>query len=139
MPDPRAGERVVFVAHFERGFGLPVSTFFREFLDFHRLQPHHLTANFIMTMSGFVTLFKGYLGIRPSIGLWKRLFHIRGHMARTGNMLSNPEGEDKPPIYETAMTDCKDWRTTFFYVRSPDADPDLINLPEFQLAPPIEK
>src|SRR4051812_36664597 len=42
VPEPQAGKRVVFVAHFERGFGLPVSTFLREFLDFHQLQPHHL-------------------------------------------------------------------------------------------------
>ena len=36
VPEQRACERVVFVAHFERGFGLPISTFFRD-LDFHRL------------------------------------------------------------------------------------------------------
>ncbi|KAK1667849.1 hypothetical protein QYE76_056008 [Lolium multiflorum] len=36
------GEHVVFLAHFERGFGLPVSEFFRKFLDFYELQPHHL-------------------------------------------------------------------------------------------------
>ena len=137
MPEPHFSERVVFVTHFEHGLGLPVSTFFREFLDFHKLQPHHLAANFIMVMSGFVTLCEGYLGVRPSIGLWKRLSHIRGHMARTGNLLPNPEGEDKPQVHETAMTDCggcilysskqgyespaiiqscKDWQTTFFYV-----------------------
>ena len=62
MREPRVGERVVFVAHFERGFRLPVSTFFQEFLDFHKLQPHHLAANFVMIMSGFVTLCEGYLG-----------------------------------------------------------------------------
>ena len=38
----KPGERVVFLAHFDRGFGLPVSKFFRDFLDFYRLQPHHL-------------------------------------------------------------------------------------------------
>ena len=36
-PQPKDGERVVFVSHFERGFGLPVSHFFREFLDKYRL------------------------------------------------------------------------------------------------------
>ena len=40
-PTPEAGERVVFVAHFERGFGLPASPFFRAFLNRFRLQPHH--------------------------------------------------------------------------------------------------
>ena len=32
-PDLEPGERVVFVAHFERGFGLPASPFFRAFLN----------------------------------------------------------------------------------------------------------
>ena len=37
VPTPKPGERVVFCAHFERGFGLPVSKFFRDLLDFYRL------------------------------------------------------------------------------------------------------
>src|SRR3954468_16128793 len=69
---PRAGERVVFLSHFERGFGLPASTFLRDILDFHRLQPHHLAANFIMILSSFVTLCEGYLDCSPSIALFKR-------------------------------------------------------------------
>ena len=76
VPGPCEGERVVFVPHFERGFVLPASTFFRDFLDFHRLQPHHLAANFVMILAGFVTLCEGYLGCRPSLLLWKRLFNL---------------------------------------------------------------
>jgi hypothetical protein len=41
-PAPEPGERVVFGAHFDRGLGLPASRFFRHFLDFFGLQPHHL-------------------------------------------------------------------------------------------------
>jgi hypothetical protein len=33
-PVPREGEVVVFATHFERGFGLSASDFFRRFLDF---------------------------------------------------------------------------------------------------------
>jgi hypothetical protein len=159
VPTARAGERVVFLAHFERGFGLPASTFFREFLDFHRLQPHHLAANFIMILSGFVTLCEGYLGCRPSIALWKRFFNLRAHNARTGAVVpAATEGGE--PKYPTDMTDCgsclvaagkprykspeivqscKNWQTSFFYVKSPDQGPDLLNLPEFSLARPTEK
>ena len=36
-PDLRDGEYVVFVAHFERGFGLHASDFMRNFLDNFRL------------------------------------------------------------------------------------------------------
>ena len=36
-PALQPGERVVFIAHFEHGFGLPTSPFFRAFLNrFHR-------------------------------------------------------------------------------------------------------
>ncbi|KAK1685934.1 hypothetical protein QYE76_046782 [Lolium multiflorum] len=41
-PELEPGEHVVFLAHFERGFGLPASPFFQKFLDFYELQPHHL-------------------------------------------------------------------------------------------------
>ena len=37
VPQAETGERVVFLAHFARGFGLPASAFFRDFLDFHHL------------------------------------------------------------------------------------------------------
>ena len=37
MPAPREGERVVFRLHFLRGIGLPVSAFFRSWLEFYQL------------------------------------------------------------------------------------------------------
>src|SRR3954470_13973511 len=159
VPDARDGERVVFLSHFERGFRLPASTFFRDFLYFHHLQPHHLAANFIMVLSGFVTLCEGFLGCRPSVGLWKRFFSLRAHNARTGATIP-PASEGGEPTHVTDMTDCgsclvaggkhkyrgpeiiqscKNWQTMFFYVKSPDNGPDLLNLPEFSLAWPIEK
>ena len=54
-PDLRPGEYVVFVSHFARGFGLPASNFFRAFLDLFHIQPHHLPANAIITLSCFAT------------------------------------------------------------------------------------
>ena len=42
QPAPRHGKAVVFVDHLERGLALPVSPFFRQFLDYFVLQPHHL-------------------------------------------------------------------------------------------------
>ena len=36
-PEPREGELVVFRSHFLRGIGLPVSTFFRSWLEFYQL------------------------------------------------------------------------------------------------------
>ena len=56
-----------------------------------------------MILFGFVTLCEGYLGCRPSIGLWKRFFNLRAHNARTGVVIPNTEGGE--PTHVTAMTD----------------------------------
>ena len=74
---PEAGERVVFTAHFARGFALPVSKFFRDFLDHFGMQPHHLGANAIMLLLAFVTLCEAYLRVRLSVGLWVWLYHFK--------------------------------------------------------------
>lgn len=99
---PQPGERVVFTAHFPRGFALPVSGFFRQFLDHFGLQPHHLGPNTIMLLSAFVTLCDGYLGVRPTVPLWTRLCHFRSQMVATGKVLSSTAG----PVPEKVMTAC---------------------------------
>ena len=38
-PAPRHVEAVLFVEHLERGLALPVSLFFRQFLEYFELQP----------------------------------------------------------------------------------------------------
>ena len=62
-PVTEPGERVVFLAHFERGFGLPASDFFKAFLDFFGLQLHHLPANSFVSLSAFTSFCEGYLGL----------------------------------------------------------------------------
>ncbi|KAE8766929.1 hypothetical protein D1007_61777 [Hordeum vulgare] len=47
-PTPHKGEVVVFDKHFYRGFGLPASNFFANFLTFFGLQLHHLAPNNIL-------------------------------------------------------------------------------------------
>jgi hypothetical protein len=65
VPAPEAGERVVFISLFERGFALPASDFFRDFLDTYGLQPHYLPANAVMILSAFAAFCEGYAGIEP--------------------------------------------------------------------------
>ena len=76
-PAPQQGERVIFRSHFPCGFGLPASGFFRSFLDFFHIQPHHLTPNTITTISSFVVLYEAYLGILPTVELWTELFYVK--------------------------------------------------------------
>ena len=76
-PRPEGSERVVFLLHFKRGFGLPASGFFRDFLEFFGLQPHHLGAGAIVQLSGFVILYDEYMGVEPSIDLWVHFFSLK--------------------------------------------------------------
>ena len=68
------GERIVFVVHFERGFGLPASPFFRAFLNRFHLQPHYLAANTVMQLSTLAAFSEGYLGLWPTVELWAKYF-----------------------------------------------------------------
>lgn len=76
-PSPNPGEFVVFLSHFQRGFGLPVSDFFHGWLNTYELQPHHLPANAIASLSAFASTIEGYAGLWPSKELWIRFFGLR--------------------------------------------------------------
>lgn len=141
-PQAEGTERVVFFSHFKRGFGLPASDFFRSFLDFFGLQPHHLGANAVLLLSGFVTLCEGYLGVEPSVDLWVRFFFLKQQGPEAGVMSAcgaavisaRPHGAcPKMPLEDSA----KKWQNSFFYVRNLGAD--RINLPPFADVTPHAK
>ncbi|KAK1603016.1 hypothetical protein QYE76_007724 [Lolium multiflorum] len=147
-PVPNPGEYVVFLAHFERGFGLPVSSFFRSFLDFYKLQPHHLPGNAIFYLSCYVTFMEAYIGIRPTRETFARFFALRINSVQ-GLDIPKP----KPPVQcgsciigsrqgspffkFSGLESCRLWQGTFFYVRNNGAA-DLIDLPPFDPAPPTK-
>ncbi|KAK1626901.1 hypothetical protein QYE76_001216 [Lolium multiflorum] len=142
------GEFVVFLAHFERGFGLPASDFFRQFLDFYQLQPHHLPGNAIFYLSCYATFMEAYIGVRPTRETFARFFSLRINSVQ-GKEIPRP----KPPIpcgsciigsrqgspffKFFGLESCRLWQGTFFYVKNTGA-PDLINLPAFNPAPPAK-
>ena len=92
-PTPQPGEHVVFIAHFERGFSLPASPFFRAFLNKFHLHPHHLPANAMTQLSTLAAFSEGYLGLWPTIELWAKYFQLRKQ--------SIPEG---PEVFPKRMT-----------------------------------
>ena len=67
----------MFLAHFQRGFGLPVSDFFSQFLVRFGLQPHHIQPNAILHLSCLVSLAEGYLGLWPTVDLWAKYYQFR--------------------------------------------------------------
>ncbi|KAK1694201.1 hypothetical protein QYE76_010898 [Lolium multiflorum] len=147
-PVLQPGERVVFLAHFERGFGLPVSSFFRDFLDFYKLQPHHLPGNAIFYLSCYVTFMEAYIGIRPTRETFARFFALRINSVQ-GLDIPKPKppvqcgsciigSRQASPFFKfSGLESCRSWQGTFFYVKNTGAA-DLIDLPPFDPAPPTK-
>ncbi|KAK1604334.1 hypothetical protein QYE76_028007 [Lolium multiflorum] len=140
-PKPEPGERVVFGAHLDRGLGLPASNFFRHFLEYFGLQPHHLAANACVLLSCYVAFMEAYAGLWPDIDFWSRLFFIKaqttdGHQRTCGaaSIYSQP-GTPFPKI--PTVDSVKNWQMSFFYVRNENPGFDRINLPEYNPAPPV--
>jgi hypothetical protein len=94
VPAPESGERVVFISHFERGFGLPASDFFWDFLDTYELQPHHLPANAVMILSAFAAFCEGFASIEAFSQAWVKYFQLRKQV------IQETRSKDDPP--ETA-------------------------------------
>jgi hypothetical protein len=70
-------ETVVFLAHIERGFGVPAGDFLRGLLHFYRIELVHLAPNSITIISTFVHLCEAYLGITPHFHLWCHFFELK--------------------------------------------------------------
>ena len=148
-PQPEDGERVVFLTHFERGFGLPVSDFMVEFLKKFELQPHHLPANAIVLLSAGISFSEAYLGLWPSINFWSKYFTFRSNVIPNKGSgaprqltqcgaaaLTCRRGSIAPKI--KGVESVKKWQYSFFYVKNTTAE-DLIRLPEFVNEIPTKK
>ncbi|KAE8776051.1 hypothetical protein D1007_51386 [Hordeum vulgare] len=154
-PAPVAGEVVVFAEHFYRGFGLPASSSFAEWLQFFGLQPHHLAPNAILQLAAFVVLCEGFVGIEPRVDLWRNLFFFKQQS------IAMEKSEVEKLKWPRPMTPCraalvhhrpksgfpqmplqdsiKHWQKGFFYVRSTDPAQDALNMPPFTIAPPTRQ
>ena len=149
-PEPMEGERVVFVSHFERGFGLPVSHFFRAFIDKFHLQPHHLPPNSILFLSALATFMEGYLGVWPSSDLAARLYIVSPQSKHNQEgpgpkeMVECGAAVLKPRRYSEyfkvkGLASAKKWLTTWFYVKNKDKHDNQMNLPMYALGPPAHR
>jgi hypothetical protein len=159
MLAPEANERVVFIAHFERGFGLPVLDFFWDFLDTYDLQPHHVLANAVMILSAFTAFCEGFASIEAFTQAWAKYFQLRKQviqeqprskddpsetaqekkdhpMTQCGAAtIMSQKGSDFPKV--ELLESCKKWQKSFFYVKN-TTDVDMLNLPPFVDEPPLE-
>ncbi|KAK1649187.1 hypothetical protein QYE76_066992 [Lolium multiflorum] len=140
-PRPEPGECVDFGAHLDRGLGLPASPFFREFLDFFGLQPHHLPANACILLRCYVAFMEGYAGLWPDVEFWSRLFYIKAQTTdgqlRTCGAASIYSRTGTPFPKIPTVDSVKNWQMSFFYVRNDNPAFDRLNLQEYNPAPPV--
>ncbi|KAE8787213.1 hypothetical protein D1007_38827 [Hordeum vulgare] len=153
-PTHAAGDVIVFNEHFYRGFGLPASSFFSEWLHFFGLQPHNLAPNAILQLSAFLVLCKGFLGIEPRLDLWRSLFFFKKQSIAMEKAelekLAGPRpmtpcraalvhhrsksGFPQLPLQESI----KQWQKGFFYMKNADPAQDALNMPPFNINPPMK-
>ncbi|KAK1644138.1 hypothetical protein QYE76_061943 [Lolium multiflorum] len=145
-PAPEPGEAVVFNAHFERGFGLSASNFFRQFLDFYKLQPHHLLGNAIFYLSCFFSFMEAYIGLLPTIEAFAHFFCLRINSVQ-GKDIPKPKpptqcgsciisARQGSPFFKFfGLESCREWQQTFLYVKNKGAI-DFINLPAYNTGTP---
>ncbi|KAE8788790.1 hypothetical protein D1007_37154 [Hordeum vulgare] len=152
---PREGEVVIFDEHFYRGFGLPASNFFSNFLIFFGMHPHHVVPNAILQLAAYVVLCEGFLGIEPRLDLGQNRFFFKQQSIKMdkaeAEKLTAPRsvtpcgatlvhhrttcGFPQMPLQDSI----KLWQRGFLYVKNVDPSHDGLNLPPFVIAPSTER
>ncbi|KAE8799597.1 hypothetical protein D1007_24976 [Hordeum vulgare] len=149
FPGPKAGEVVVLVEHFARGFELPPSNFFFSSLMHFGLQPHHLAANTVLQLAAYVTHYEGFLGIEPRLDISRQLSYFKQQSLTDGDtvnkrmtacgtaLVHHRAGSNflKLPLQDSV----KKWKRGFFYMKNVNPQDGHINLPLFINTPPTEK
>jgi hypothetical protein len=119
FPKEGIGETIVFLAHIERGFGVPAGNFLRVVLHFYHIELVHLAPNSITIISTFVHLCEAYLGIGPHIHLWHHLFDLKkmGKGVDAGNISFMLRWNMKSEYIDLTLPDnTTSWKQGWFYL-----------------------
>jgi hypothetical protein len=73
----RSGDFIFFTAYTLAELVPPLSSFFLTLLEYYRLQLQHLSPNSITLVVIFVHLCEMYVGVRPSVRLFRRFFMLK--------------------------------------------------------------
>ena len=77
VPAPGLGEIILFVSFICAGLCLPASAFLHRFLNYFGVSLNHLAPNVILHLSVFVHLYEAFLGIPPSLSLFRHFFRLK--------------------------------------------------------------
>ena len=71
------GRSIFFLPFAMAGLVPPFSSFFMDVLEFYDLQMAHLTPNAVMTLAIFAHLCEMFIGVRPSLRLFRWFFTVQ--------------------------------------------------------------
>nr|BAD10280.1 erythrocyte binding protein-like [Oryza sativa Japonica Group] len=124
------GRSVFFLSFAMAGLVPPFSSFFMDVLELYDLQMAHLTPNAVMTLAIFAHLCEMFIGVRPSLRLFRWFFTVQpvSPPSVVGGCYFQPQG----PVlnrYIPCVLRKKwdDWKSDWFY--TPLADEARLRLP----------
>ena len=121
IPNLEPGEIVLFVPFIEHGLGLPTSPFFHGLLHYYRITLNHLNPNSFLHLSIFVHLCEAFLGIPPSLSLFRYFFHLKPQPRHEETNVLGGYGIQfrqglKSKFFDYDLVDSvRDWHVDWFY------------------------
>jgi Putative gypsy type transposon./Protein of unknown function (DUF390). len=130
------GRSVFFLSFAMAGLVPPFSIFFMDILEFYDLQMAHLTPNAIMTLAIFAHLCEMFIGVRPSLRLFRWFFTVQpvSPPSVVGGCYFQPRGQVLNRYIPCVLRKkWDDWKSDWFY--TPLADEARLRLPS---QPPVQ-
>nr|BAD54688.1 hypothetical protein [Oryza sativa Japonica Group] len=124
------GRSVFFLPFAMVGLVPPFSSFFMDVLEFYDLQMAHLTPNAVMTLAIFAHLCEMFIGVRPSLRLFRWFFTVQSVSPPSvvGGCYFQPRGPVLNRYIPCALRKkWDDWKSDWFY--TPLADEARLRLP----------
>nr|AAO38001.1 hypothetical protein [Oryza sativa Japonica Group]AAO60003.1 hypothetical protein [Oryza sativa Japonica Group] len=124
------GRSVFFLSFAMAGLVPPFSIFFMDILEFYDLQMAHLTPNAIITLAIFAHLCEMFIGVRPSLRLFRWFFTVQPVSPPTevGGCYFQPRGQVLNRYIPCVLRKkWDDWKSDWFY--TPLADEARLRLP----------
>nr|CAC39074.1 putative protein [Oryza sativa] len=124
------GRSVFFLPFAMAGLVPPFSSFFMDVLEFYDLQMAHLTPNAVMTLAIFAHLCEMFIGVRPSLRLFRWFFTVQSVSPPSvvGGCYFQPRGPVLNRYIPCALRKkWDDWKSDWFY--TPLADEVRLRLP----------
>nr|CAE02012.3 OSJNBa0079A21.1 [Oryza sativa Japonica Group] len=124
------GRSVFFLPFAMAGLVPPFSSFFMDVLEFYDLQMAHLTPNAVMTLAIFAHLCEMFIGVRPSLRLFRWFFTVQSVSPPSvvGGCYFQPRGSVLNRYIPCALRKkWDDWKSDWFY--TPLADEARLRLP----------